>query len=331
MIDFVKFIFAIFIIAIHTQPLANINAETNFVLINIICRVAVPFFLVCTGFFMGKKSEYVEERVIPDKQYIKVQFIKILKLYLMWSIVYLFISIYNWKKIGWFSAFAFVDWGIGFFTKGSYYHLWYLLSLLYAMPLVYFIMKKVKKNYYGAIMIALYIIQVIVYAYRFIIPESLSSVLKICDYFESPFVAITRVLPFLLLGIIISQEKNDKNPVIMCLMNYALLIIEVCLLKSNNQEAFSYIFFTLPISYYIFKMVLKVGENEHIGIHKIFRSSTFLYCVHPVYIWLMSDFFEIDNQWMFILTVILSITTWKISDIVKCVLISKKDSLVQLH
>ena len=319
-IDFVKLIFAIFVIDIHTQPLANINSNVDFILTNIICRIAVPFFIVCSGYFMGKKCEYVEERVIPDKQYIKGQFIKILKLYLIWSMVYLFISIYNWKKIGCFSAFAFVDWGIGFFTKGSYYHLWYLISLLYAIPLVYFIMKKVKKNFFGAIMIALYIIQVIVYAYRFIIPESLSSILKSCDYFECPFVAITRVLPFLLLGIIISQEKNDKNPAIMCLANFVLLIIEVCLLKSNNQEAFSYVLFTLPTSYYLFKMVLKIGENGHIGAHKIFRSSTFLYCVHPVFIWFMSEFFEIDNQWMFILTVILSVVTWKISDIVKNVL-----------
>lgn len=176
-------------------------------------------------------------------------------------------------------------------------------------------------------MISLYIIQVIVYAYRFIIPESLSRVLKICDYFECPFVAITRVLPFLLLGIIISQEKNDKNPVIMCLVNFTLLIIEICLLRSNNQEAFSYVFLTLPTSYYLFKMVLKIGENRHIGAHKIFRSSTFLYCVHPVFIWLMSEFFEIDNQWMFILTVFLSVVTWKISDIVKNVLKFRKGDL----
>lgn len=322
-IDLSKFISAILIVMIHTQPLLNINYEADFVLDNIICRIAVPFFLVCSGFFIGKMSENDSDIFIPNKEYLKKQFVKILKLYLIWSLIYLVISMYGWKKTGWFSIFSFFDWIIAFFTKGSYYHLWYLISLLYAIPLVYFITKKVKEKYYGAILIVLYVIQVIIYAYNFIIPESLSGVLKIYNFLECPFVAITRVLPFLLLGIIISKEKNGKNPIIMCLINFTLLIIEVYLLKTNNQEAFSYVFFTLPTSYYLFKVILWIGENEHIGTCKIFRSSTFLYCVHPIFIWGMSEFFEIENHWIFILTVILSVTTWKIGDIVKCVLKSK--------
>ena len=326
-IDLFKFISAVLIIIIHTHPLLNINYEADFVLNNIICRIAVPFFLVCSGFFIGKMSKYDGVIFVPNKEYFKNQFIKIFKLYLIWSLIYLIISVYGWKKNGWFSAFAFLDWIIAFFTKGSYYHLWYLISLLYAIPLVYFIMKKVKKKYYGAIMIVLYAIQVIVYAYRFIIPKSLSNMIKICDYFECPFVAITRVMPFLLLGIIISQKKNDKSPALKCLVSFTLLIIEVCLLRYNNQEKLSYVFFTFPTSYYLFCMVLKIGVNEHIGTHKIFRSSTFLYCVHPVFVWLLSEFFKIDNQWMFILTVILSVVAWKISDIVKYTLKSRKCSI----
>ena len=330
-IDLSKFISSILIIIIHTQPLLNINYEANFVLNNIICRIAVPFFLVCSGFFIGKTSENDGAIFTPNKKYLKKQFVKIFKLYLIWSLIYLVISMYGWKKTGWFSVFAFFDWIIALFTKGSYYHLWYLISLLYAIPLVYFIMKKVKKKYYGAIMIVLYVIQVIVYAYNFIIPESLYGVLKIYNFFECPFVAITRVLPFLLLGIIISKEKRCENSIIMCLMNFTLLIIEVYLLRTYNKEAFSYVFFTLPTSYYLFKIVLGIGENEHIGTHKIFRSSTFLYCVHPIFIFGMSEFFEIENKWIFVLTVILSIAAWKISDIVKCILKSKSDILVQLH
>lgn len=323
-IDFAKFIFSIFVIAIHTQPLANINAEADFVLSNIICRIAIPFFLVCSGFFMGKKSEYSEEQIIPNKKYIKGQFIKIFKMYLVWSMVYLFISIYNWKKIGWFSPVAFIDWGIGFFTKGSYYHLWYLISLLYAIPLVSFIMKTIKKKYYSILMIVLYIVQVIVYAYSFVLPESLSLILKICDYLSCPFIALTRILPFLLLGIIISREKNDKNSGIMFLVNLVFLVAEIYLLRSNDQEAFSYVFFTFPTSYYLFKMVLMIGEIKHIGAYKIFRSSTFVYCVHPIFVWVMSEFFEIENQWIFILTVILSIVTWEIRDVGGSLLLWRK-------
>lgn len=36
--------------------------------------------------------------------------------------IYLFISIPEWIETGWFSAWAFVDWGIALLIKGSYYH-----------------------------------------------------------------------------------------------------------------------------------------------------------------------------------------------------------------
>lgn len=311
-VDLVKFVSAIFIISIHTQPLENINKEISFVLEDILGRMAVPFFLVCSGYFIGKSSKNTGEIFLPNKEYLKRQFIKILKLYVGWSLVYFPIVVYNWNKIGWFSAFAFVDWIIGFFTRGSYYHLWYLISLLYAIPLVYFIMRMVKKKYYSIIIVVLYAIQVIVYAYNFTVSDFIPNILKICNYFACIFIAITRVLPFLLLGIMIAQENKGKNTVKMFLINFVCLVIEAYALRVNNKETVSYIFFTLPTSYYFFKTILEVEKNIHIRSFEVFRASTFLYCVHPIFVWVFLEFFKFKKDIIFCLTIILSLATWKI-------------------
>ena len=56
-IDFVKFISVILVIIIYTRLLANINSEIGFILTNIISRMVVSFFIVCPGFFIGKRVE----------------------------------------------------------------------------------------------------------------------------------------------------------------------------------------------------------------------------------------------------------------------------------
>lgn len=51
-IDLAKYIASIFIIGIHTGFFSDINQTLAFVFQNIIFRTAVPFFAVCTGFFL---------------------------------------------------------------------------------------------------------------------------------------------------------------------------------------------------------------------------------------------------------------------------------------
>ncbi len=51
-IDDFKWLAAFLVAAIHTSPLESVNATADFILTRVLARVAVPFFMMVTGFFV---------------------------------------------------------------------------------------------------------------------------------------------------------------------------------------------------------------------------------------------------------------------------------------
>ncbi len=51
-IDGFRVIAALLIIAIHTYPFASLSQEIEFMFTHVLARVAVPFFLMVTGFLL---------------------------------------------------------------------------------------------------------------------------------------------------------------------------------------------------------------------------------------------------------------------------------------
>lgn len=43
---------AILVIAIHTYPLADLNSTADYLAAHVVCRIAVPFFFMASGFFL---------------------------------------------------------------------------------------------------------------------------------------------------------------------------------------------------------------------------------------------------------------------------------------
>lgn len=50
-VDLFKWIAAILIIAIHTHPTLHLNENVNFLFSEVFTRLAVPFFVVTSGYF----------------------------------------------------------------------------------------------------------------------------------------------------------------------------------------------------------------------------------------------------------------------------------------
>lgn len=137
-VDLVKFLCAIMVVMIHIAPFGT-NGKyefLNYVIQDYATRIGVPFFFVASGFFLYKKSTYEEFNVQPSKKYI----LKILKLYVIWSIIYMPLSISH----------IFVDekgvlHGIlvylrNIFFVGSYLQLWYLNATIVGVGLVSFLL-----------------------------------------------------------------------------------------------------------------------------------------------------------------------------------------------
>ena len=126
-IDIVRLFAAILVIAIHTQAIIWFTGRPNGN-IQILTRLAVPFFFCTSGYFLQKG--YTRNGCSA----IATSLLKVIRLYTALSIVYftvIFLQspslLYESKK--WML--------IDFLLNGSYYHLWYLVGVIYSMMMIF--------------------------------------------------------------------------------------------------------------------------------------------------------------------------------------------------
>lgn len=144
-IDFVKFFMAIFVIAIHTNLIENCNNVAINRLFYSTVSLAVPFFFMSSGFLLGNKIIQGTDGSTANLQVLRKHILKIVKLYVIWSIVYMPLAIYYFIHNNIPLMSAFYSYFRGFFLIGENYNswiLWYLLSTIYALIGIYILLKK---------------------------------------------------------------------------------------------------------------------------------------------------------------------------------------------
>jgi hypothetical protein len=117
-IDILKIILAFFVVFLHMHLLRDSHPELSFVLVNGVFRMAVPTFLVITGYYFY----YVDN---TDK--LKKWLIRTFLLYFIWSLVY----VPFWKEGDALMNIVF-----------GYHHLWYLIGTFFSGIVLFFIRKK---------------------------------------------------------------------------------------------------------------------------------------------------------------------------------------------
>ena len=137
-IDLCKFIMAILVVAIHTEPLATCSNHNLTILFKLITSMAVPFFFLATGYLLGSKINVLQD---PRKKtaLLSRYLCKIAKLYLLWTIIYFPLALYDCIHNGKPLDLNILFYIRGFLFVGEQYnswHLWYLLSTIYALILI---------------------------------------------------------------------------------------------------------------------------------------------------------------------------------------------------
>ena len=139
-IDLIKFIMSFLVVAIHTNPLKMCNIPAVTVLYDCITACAVPFFFLASGFLLAQKSTAEN---FP--QIIKKHLFKIIKMYLIWSVLYLPLAVIHFWSEGESFLRSVLLYLRGFFIVGENYNswmLWYLLSTIYALLFILFLVQR---------------------------------------------------------------------------------------------------------------------------------------------------------------------------------------------
>ena len=125
-------------VCIHTGPLLDVDATGNFILVQILARLAVPFFFVASGFLFSvswiSKREYND---YENKAQLKHYLWRLCKFYIIWTILYLPFTYLLLKGQDGITVNSVLLYVRDFFFTGSFYHLWFLPALLVAVPVVY--------------------------------------------------------------------------------------------------------------------------------------------------------------------------------------------------
>lgn len=139
-VDVGKFIMAIFVVAIHTRPM--VEMENNYIksLLSVFLDCAVPFFFITSGYFIELKRR--EGGDLLDRLR------KLIIMYIVSSAAYLPLAIYHYVDSDCSILYAAVHYLRSFALVGSNYNsaiLWYLLSSIYSLAFVIMMFKRERK------------------------------------------------------------------------------------------------------------------------------------------------------------------------------------------
>ena len=213
-IDIVKLFCCMMIVGLHINPFLN-NGDLSYYLTQSPFRIAIPFFLISTGyFFSGMESK-------KRSAYLK----RLYFLYIFASIIYIPIYI----KDGIFFV------AVNFLL--AFHHLWYLITVAICIQLmIYFDKKGVKHKYF---LILLLPVAIFFDHYCKLLGIEALSILS--DRMESlRITAYIRTLPLLLIGDYIGHKDIRLKKSTCILSFFILLAISFCeavFLRSHTDIA----------------------------------------------------------------------------------------------
>lgn len=287
-IDYVRLLATLMIVAIHIYPFTFISEEFDYTFTRILFRMAVPLFLMITGFFVLPKA-------LKRKEELEKYTLKILKIYIISMLIYLPVNIYN-GYLSDINVFAFLG---DIFINGPFYHLWYFPAVILGIWITYFVLKKVQKPL--IIFLILYGIGILGDSYYGfiqgvpVLKQFYSFLFNIFDYTRN---GIFYVPIFLYMGYSFYQfnnEKHENDRYYFLIFSISMISEGLLLYKYAIPRHTSMYFFLLPVSYFLGRILLTSNFKSSPNIRNI---STWLYIFHPLFlvvVRLIAKVFHFEN------------------------------------
>ncbi|TGY97934.1 hypothetical protein E5329_02105 [Petralouisia muris] len=284
-IDQFRLIAACLIVAIHTSPLQSFSETADFLVTYCIGRVAVPFFLMVTGFFVlapyqksiGRNSRQAEQASLKLGKFLK----KTALLYGAATCLYLPVKIYA------------KQWNIGLggwlkeiFFDGTFYHLWYLPAVLLGCLLLAGCMRLLSPMAISLVTFLLYLIGTAGDSYYQLISQV--PVLKMIYQGIFCISSYTRngifFAPlFLWMGVLLANGKvemeTQKAAVGLAVSMAGMLAEGYLTFAMEWQKHNSMYLMLIPVMFFLFELLLGL---EGVSAEIVRDLSMCVYIIHPI-------------------------------------------------
>jgi len=281
-IDLTKFIMAICVIAIHTGPLGHCKNYSILTIYDLIVSMAVPFFFLASGYLLAVKFREYDPKEVKIRIVFK-QLSKIIRMYFVWNLIYLPLAIYDyylWDTSVTKAIFYYIK---NFVFIGEHYnswHLWYLLSTIYAFLFVLLLLRMNVKPIGMLIVSALISIISIGIDELTVSSSSSLNILELAKKIIGYTIANGRIfqgLIFMPIGIYMAHKVIAPK---ICAIVFAVCFAGNYFVTNSVISNYLLIFTSIAL----FGVIININLKDHL-IYPILRTmSTDIYLIH-MYIW----------------------------------------------
>lgn len=268
LIDVLKIILAFFVVFLHMNFLKETYPLLSYILVNGLFRIAVPVFLVITGFYFFH---------IDNAKKLKKWLFRTFLLYAIWMLIY--VSYWKDNEQIWLTIIF------------GYHHLWYLIGTFFSGFLLYFL-----RNQSSRLLLTLAIF-LFLFGYVVQVSGNLHYLNTESDSLLNDYLLYRNFLfvcfPFLTIGFLINKHRIDistyKNSSLLVILSILGVIAEAFFnynyISSESTDILFSLIFASPLLFlYCQKIYIKTTS-------KVLASlSTAIYVVHPLI--MKSEFYK---------------------------------------
>lgn len=282
LLDIAQCISSLLVILIHCGRLSS-NPYVHFFVKSMLGRLAVPFFLVCSGYFY-------RERTKESADYAEKYYRRHISQYMKWSILYLpfgLLFLYR-SSLSWFLYP--VGLLVGVIYSGVWYHLWYIPALLTG---VWFAEKAVKKTNY--------VVAFVLFGFLFALgaTETYSAYIdgtrlgEVYTIYRSLFYTTRNGLLFspifILSGFLFSDYKHasifQKSLKMKLLLCSLLLMVEGIFIFQKQGHDKNFLFSAIPFVLFLCAFLINQSTKKMHHPRPFLRMiNKYLYFLHPLFL-----------------------------------------------
>lgn len=264
-LDIAKFLCAILVLIIHTDPFGSYSKALSFGFRNVICVVAVPFFFATSGYLLGEKLKSLQT-AREQNGYMWKYLKRLGVIYLVWSAVYFPFVVVRWLRAG-FGVGSVLEYIKDFFFEGSYSTIWFLPALMSAALFYWLLRKKLSGKGVFFVGCGCYVLTLLLSSYYGItarIPVLSQLGKAYYWFFDSVKNGLLFGLVFLSLGAMISEENTLQQmkrgrSLVGIIVSAFLICAEVVVYKViGNTRGIDTIASLLPFTFFALIFVLNI-------------------------------------------------------------------------
>ena len=280
-IDVVKYIAAVLVICFHCESIFQ-DPAINHLFKNILCRFAVPYFLISTSYFVRRGQNNSSDYI---KRYVR----SLAKSYFFWSLIYLPVG-FMWIQQNYSLAPTLYPIALiaGLFYTGTYYHLWYIPAMIFGILCVQWLLKKTGYITLFSLAILTYGFGSLETYYAYI---GNGQVKAFFDQYLKLFITTRNGLFFALIFVTIGfflwdhREKiisAQKYLEILVVLTGILLIGEGVIVYSNVGIDKNFMWMLVPFTSCLFCWSLFVKVEEKVDLKRLRDLGKYYFFIHPL-------------------------------------------------